>query len=313
MVDVAKARPDLRISLCGVRLGNPTILASGFLGVSPFTLERVAACGAGAVTMKSVGKTPWAGYPNPTVVANKDYMLNAVGLPTAGYRNIEHEWAGLRKLKVPFIASLYGTSPEEFVEVAADFAARKPPLIELDMSCPHAKKGGHMFATNLELARELVEKVKAVTGKVPVFAKLSPNCSNIGEIAAACVEAGADGVTAINTVSAMAIDIRAKAPVLHNKRGGLSGPALKPIAVKCVFDVFERVREKRVPIIATGGITSGEDAIEMLMAGGTGLGVGTATYLRGIDCFKKITDEMSEWMRENGYSKVSQLVGAAHE
>ena len=305
------ARIDLSLSLCGVKLANPTILASGFLGVSPFTLERVGRCGAGAVTMKSVGPRPWPGYPNPTVVANKEFMLNAVGLPTAGYKNIEPEWEGMRKLKIPFIASLYGTSLEEYAEVAADFAARKPPLIELDLSCPHAKKGGHQFATNLDLARKLVEKVKAVTGRrVPVFAKLSPNCPNIGEIAAACEAAGADGITAINTASAMAIDIEAKCPVLYNKRGGLSGPALKPIAVKCVYDVYEKVH---IPIIATGGISTGRDAVELLMAGGTGLGIGTAIYLRGIDCFEKICGEMEAWMKENGYTKVKQLTGAAHE
>ncbi len=302
--------PSLSTELCGVKLSNPTILASGFLGVSPLTMDRAGKCGVGAVTMKSVGPRPWPGYPNPTVVANGEYMLNAVGLPTAGFRNIEPEWEGLRKLRIPFIASLYGTSPEEFAEVAADFAARKPPLIELDMSCPHAKKGGHMFATNLELARELVEKVKAVTGKVPVFAKLSPNCPNIGEIAKACAEAGADGITAINTISAMRIDIDAKRPVLFNKRGGLSGPALKPIAVKCVYDVYEKVE---IPVIATGGITNGADAIEMLMAGGTGLGIGTAIYLRGIDCFRQICGEMQAWMQENGYTKASQLTGLAHE
>ncbi|MBI2597932.1 MAG: dihydroorotate dehydrogenase [Candidatus Diapherotrites archaeon] len=303
----------LKVDFCGIRLKNPTRLASGILGVTAQSLIRVARSGAGAVTMKSVGPKEREGHNNPTVIDLECGLLNAVGLPTPGYKNMEEEMEELKELKkldVPLIGSVYGTTVGEFVEVAQWLCDHRPSAIELDMSCPNAEWGGSVFAHSAEVAKELVEKVKNVSGKIPVIAKLSPNTHLINEVGIACEEAGADALCAINTLSAMSINIEAKRPVLHFKRGGLSGPALKPVAVRCIYDLFEHVS---IPIIGEGGCTSGRDAIEFLQAGATVVGVGSAVRYEGIELFGKICDEMKKWIKQNGYTNVKQLVGIAHE
>lgn len=302
----------LEVNFCGVKMRNPTRLASGVLGVTASSLIRVAKCGAGAVTMKSVGPSERDGYNNPAVVDIEGGLLNAVGLPSPGYKNMEEEMRELRELEkigVPLFGSVYGSNAGEFAQVAAWLALHKPAAIELDMSCPHTSHGT-MFAHSPEIAGELVSRVKAVSGKIPVIAKLSPNTHLINEVGIACEKAGADALCAVNTVSAMSINIEAKKPVLHFKKGGVSGPALKPIAVRCVFDLFKEVN---LPIIGEGGCSSGRDAIEFIEAGATIVGIGSAVRMHGPEVFSRVCLEMKEWMKENGFSSLKQLRGIAHE
>jgi dihydroorotate dehydrogenase (NAD+) catalytic subunit len=304
---------DLSTTLCGNKLSNPTVLASGFLGLDWASLDRVAKAGAGAVTTKSCNLEGRDGYNNPTVLANENFMLNAIGLANAGAENEVEELKILnKKTKATIIASVFENSPERFGEVAKKISEGKPHLIELDLSCPHLGGAGFEkykdFAADPEMIIAVIKEVKKKT-KIPIFAKLSPNVPNIIPLAKAAEEAGANGITAINTAGGMLISAEFKKPILHNKFGGLSGPAIKPIALKCVYQIYENVK---IPIIGTGGVTNGLDAIEMLMAGSTAIGIGTATYYRGIDVFKEICKEMEEWMKKNEYDSVKELIGAAH-
>ncbi|MEK6953554.1 MAG: dihydroorotate dehydrogenase [Candidatus Micrarchaeota archaeon] len=303
----------LETNLCGHKLSNPTVLASGFLGLDWASLDRVAKSGAGAVTTKSCNLEGREGYNNPTVLANEDFMLNAIGLANAGVENEIEELKILRKkTKAVIIGSVFENSPERFGEVVNRISKGSPHLIELDLSCPHLGGKGfekyHDFASDPVLIGETVRVAKKNT-KIPIFAKLSPNVPNIADLAVAAQKAGADGITAINTTGGMMISAEFKRPIIHNKFGGVSGPAIKPIALKCVYQCYGAVK---IPIIGTGGITNGLDAIEMMMAGATAVGVGTATYYRGIGAFKDICREMEIWMEKNGYNSVKELIGAAH-
>ena len=297
---------DISTSLCGVTLKNPIVLASGVLGTNAAILERVAASGAGAVTLKSIGPVERQGNNNPSVLAWEQGLINAVGLPSAGYR--DYNWEGYEKLSCPLIVSLYGSTVEEYVEVAQAVSS-KGKILEINISCPN-KHDGMSFCLNIVAAKEVVKMVKKAVD-VPVFVKLSPTVPNIGLLAAEVEEAGADGITAVNTLGpGMIIDIEARRPLLAYKTGGLSGPGIKPIAIKSVYDIYKVVK---VPIIGTGGITTGRDAIEMLMAGATAVGVGSAVYYHGMDVFKKIVDEMQEWMKLNQCKSIKELIGASHE
>lgn len=300
----------LETTAAGVKLKNPTILASGVLGINQAILARAAAAGAGAVTTKSIGPREREGHPNPTIVAWGHGLLNAVGLPSPGYENMGEELKALAKIKVPVIASIYGATVNEFRGVAAAVAKEKVAAIEVNISCPNTTLHGQIFGCNPESSYKVIEAVKEVAGKKPVIAKLTPNTHLIVEVGKACEEAGADALAAINSVQGMLINIEAKKPILHYKKGGISGPAIKPVAVRCVYDLYENVR---IPILGVGGVENGRDAIELIEAGATVVGIGSAVYSRGIDVFKKVCDEMQQWMKENGYKNLKQLKGAAHE
>jgi len=304
----------LSTTFCKMKMKNPTRLASGVLGVNAASLIRVAKEGAGAVTMKSVGPREREGHNNPTVIdLENGSMLNAVGLPTPGYRNMDEEMEELKVLKkmgVPLIGSVYGTVAAEFREVAEWMAKHKPDAIELDISCPNAEWEGNQFACDPALSTKIVSDVKDVAGKIPVIAKLTPQTHLVVEVGKACEGAGADALCMGNTMPAMSINIDARRPVLQNKKGGLSGAALKPINMKCVYELYEEVE---IPIIGEGGISNGRDAIEYLQAGATIVGIGTAVRWRGTTVFREVCSEMQKWMKENGYKKVSDIVGVAHE
>ncbi|MFH1588466.1 MAG: dihydroorotate dehydrogenase [Candidatus Diapherotrites archaeon] len=307
---------NLKTVFCGEEMQNPLILASGVVWDSIPKLIECAKNGAGAVTMKTIMPEPRGGNPPPQTARFEAGLLNAVGLPSKGYLNMEEEWNQLdelRKLKpkVPLIASIGATKDaQDFAKVAEFVAQKKPDLIELDISCPNVSKSGKLFATNESLSTLIIEDVKKVTGKIPVLAKLTPATCNLVEVAKACEEAGADGLTAINTMPAMVIDINKKKPVLSFKRGGMSGTALRPIAVRCIYDLYENVD---IPIIGLGGVMNGKDAIELMQAGATSIGVGTAVIQKGTKIFKTIEKEMIEWMEENGFKDVKELIGVAHE
>ncbi len=298
----------MTIKFLGKTLKNPLVLASGVLGNSFDILERVHEQGCGLVTMKSIGPEPRDGHKNPTVMDLGSGMINAVGLPTPGYLNMENEWQYLETRKFPIIASIYGGSVKEFQKVAKFVSSKKPDFIEINISCPNSEKHGMIFGVNPESSRDVVSAVKKVIN-VPLIAKLTPQALDIGEIARACEEAGADAICAINTLGpGMVIDIESQMPILAFKKGGLSGPMIKPVAVRCVYDIYKAVD---IPIIGLGGITTGADAIEMIMAGASLVGIGSAVNYRGIDVFAKVTKEMDTWLLEHNLH-MEDIKGAAH-
>jgi len=299
----------MAVQFLGKTLNNPMVLASGVLGNSRDILERVHESGCGLVTMKSIGPAPRDGHKNPTVIDLGSGMINAVGLPTPGYLNMDNEWESLKKRKFPIIASIYGGSVEEFQKVARFVSSKKPDFIEINISCPNSEKHGMIFGVNPESSRGVVLAVKKVIN-VPLIAKLTPQALDIGEIAKACEDAGADAICAINTLGpGMIIDIESHMPILAFQKGGLSGPMIKPVAVRCVFDIYKAVK---IPIIGLGGITTGEDAIEMIMAGASLVGIGSAVKYRGIDVFAKVAKEMNSWLSGHNLS-MEDIKGAAHK
>jgi len=300
---------SLTVSLAGLRLANPTMLASGILGYSVETFESVARGGAGAIVTKSVGLKPREGYANPTVVQVSSGLVNAMGLPNPGIQEFVQE---IRKAKatlhVPLIVSVYGFSPDEYARVAGGAVAAGADAIELNVSCPHVKETGSEIGQSSQVLIQVVRKVKDTINK-PVFVKLSPNVTSIEEIAEAAANAGADALTIMNTVKALAIDSETMMPVLANKTGGLSGPAVKPIALRHVFSVYERVE---VPIIGCGGISNWQDAVEFLLAGASAVQIGTAISAIGPAVFQKVARGISKYLKRKGLRSVSEIVGLSH-
>ncbi len=264
----------LSIGFAGLELANPTILASGILGYSSDSLSRIIKGGAGAVVTKSVGAEPRVGYSNPTVVQAESGLINAMGLPNPGI-DIYAEEIKFSKtvLRVPLIISVFGYSAEEYAAVAKKAADAGADAVELNVSCPHVKQTGAEIGQSPKFLSEVVQQVKAAVNK-PLIVKLSPNVADIAVLARAAVEAGADALTAVNTLKAMAIDSETMQPILSNVRGGLSGAAIKPVALRCVFDIHEALPD--VPIIGCGGISEWRDAVEFLLAGASAVQIGTA-------------------------------------
>jgi dihydroorotate dehydrogenase (NAD+) catalytic subunit len=273
-------------------------------------MAQVIKNGCGGITIKTLFKDPRPGHPNPTMFGTEHYFINAVGLSGAGVKEGIEEMKKFKSLSdAPLIGSISAGTTEEFAEVAELISEAPIDLLEVNVSCPNVgQEFGSPFAYSTEAVEMITKKVKAKT-KVPVSIKLAPGVWNIGDIAKAAESAGADAITAGNTIGGMAIDVRAKYPILHNKVGGVSGPALFPVALKFVYDVYKAVK---IPIIGTGGITEGVDALAMVMAGATLLGVGSAVYYRGEDVFKKITDEMENIMKEEGIVSLGDIRGVAH-
>jgi len=299
----------LNVDLAGLRLANPTILASGILGYSAATLESIVESGAGAVVTKSVGLKSRSGYANPTIVQTSCGLINAMGLPNPGIDEFAKEIREAKAvLSVPLIVSVYGFSAEEYAKVSKKAVDSGADAIELNVSCPHAKETGSEIGQNPKILAEVVGKVKAAMNR-PVFAKLSPNVTSIVEIAEVAIKAGADGITAINTVKAMAIDTETIMPILSNKTGGLSGPAIKPVAVRCVYEIYEQVK---VPIVGCGGITNWRDAVEFLLAGASAVQIGTAVALKGPNVFKAVARGISAYLKKNNFRSVNEIVGLSH-
>jgi len=293
----------------GKTLNNPTVLASGVLGNSRDILERVHEQGCGLVTMKSIGPEPRDGHNNPTVIDLGHGMINAVGLPTPGYLNMENEWNELENRNFPLIASIYGGSVDEYRMVAEFVSSRKPDFIEINISCPNSEKHGMIFGVSSKSSHDVVSAVKKVID-VPLIVKLTPQAVDIGGIAKACEDAGADAICAINTLGpGMVIDIESRMPVLAFKKGGLSGPMIKPVAIRCVFDIYNAVK---IPIIGLGGITTGEDAIEMIMAGASLVGIGSAVRYKGINVFQEVSNTVESWLGDHNCTH-EDIIGAAHE
>ncbi len=298
----------LEVELCNVKMKNPTMLAAGIMGSTASSLNWAARSGAGAVVTKSFSLEPNVGYPNPTTIEVTGGILNAIGLSNPGVDEFSKELEKLDK-SVPTIASIVGASPEEFSQVAAK-VENLVDLIELNVSCPHAKEGfGASIGQDPVLTAKIVKSVKK-TVKCPVIVKLTPNVTDIVEIAISSEKAGCDALTLINSVGpGMRIDIDTANPILHNKFGGLSGPAIKPIALRCVFDVYEAVD---VPIIGVGGITDYQDAVEFIFAGARCVQIGTAIMYSGLEVFTDICNGLKKFMMKRGYESIDEMVGKAH-
>ncbi|MSR68051.1 dihydroorotate dehydrogenase [Candidatus Peribacteria bacterium] len=301
-------------TLLGIEFENPTVLASGIWGITAASWRRAAKCGVGAVTTKSLWLHEHKGHRNPTIISTEHWTLNAVGVPDAGVEKAREEIGNYNKDKpVPLIANIIAESVENYVKTAESILQLKPDLLEVNISCPNIEdEFGRPFACSVGDASAVTKAVKAVSGKTPVFIKLSPNVDSIAAIALACAKAGADGFTVINTAGpGMAIDLKTRMPILANKVGGISGPAIKPLAVRCIADVY-KATDGKLPIIGTGGVMTGEDAIEFLLAGASLIGIGTALADRGETVFRLVCDEMTAWCKEQGVKNLNELTGGMH-
>lgn len=284
------------------------MLASGILGYSTESLNRIAKGGAGAVVTKSVGITPRVGYPNPTLVQAESGLINAMGLPNPGIDVFAEEIKFAKTiLRVPVIVSVFGYSAEEYAAAAKKATEAGADAVELNVSCPHVKQTGAEIGQNPKILQEVVEQVKAAINK-PLIVKLSPNVADITQFAQAAVEAGADALTAVNTLKAIAIDTETMLPILSNVKGGLSGAAIKPVALRCVYDIHEQFD---IPIIGCGGITNWRDAVEFMLAGACAVQIGSAVAA-DIEVFQAVAKGVEVYLRKKHYGSVKEIVGLAH-
>jgi dihydroorotate dehydrogenase (NAD+) catalytic subunit len=296
--------------LCGIRLENPTILASGILGVTKSSLANCAKNGAGAVTLKSISREPRKGHNNPIIITFEAGMMNAVGYSNPGLEEARKEFIGLKDVQAPVIASIVGTKAEDFAFMAKEFLTDEFSAVEVPLSCPHTPGFGTLAGQGTPEATYDITKAVVSNTKLPVFVKISPNTQSLGDVAKAAERAGAAAITCGNTLGpGMVIDIRTRQPILDFRVGGVSGPALRPIAVRCVYDVYKAVK---IPIIGVGGVQTGRDAIEMMMAGASAVGIGTGVYYRGPEVFSLVCKEMEEFMTEERIKSLKEIIGAAH-
>lgn len=299
----------LNICIAGLDFKNPTILASGIMGYSIGSFQRIVEGGAGAIITKSIGLKPRTGYPNPTIFQTNNGLINAMGLPNPGIDNYAPNISYAKTaLNVPLIVSIYGFSIEEYVIVAQKATEAGADAIELNVSCPHVKKTGSEIGQNPEILAQIVKEVKATIQK-PVIVKLSPNVTDILAVGKAAVEAGVDALTATNTVRAMAINVETAQPVLSNTFGGLSGPAVKPIVLRCVYELYEKLQ---IPIIGCGGITDWRDAVEFFFAGASAIQIGTAVAFRNPNVFSAINYGINEYLKKKRIRSVKDIVGLCH-
>lgn len=301
----------LSTSLGILQLKNPVMLAAGILGISGPVLKRVAKAGAGAVVTKSIGPEPREGYINPSVISLNEFScLNAVGLSNPGYLEFSKEISVAKQGGVPVIVSIFGAEIEEFCKIAKEMEKNGADALELNLSCPHGGKYGASIGQDSKLTGEIVNAVKS-TVLIPIFVKLTPNVTDLIPIAKSAEDNGADAITAINTVRAMSIDIETAMPILSNKYGGLSGPAIKPIAIKHIYDLYKEVE---IPLIGVGGIVSWKDAVEFFLAGATALQIGTGLlYLESyMDIFNKITEGILNFLKRKGNIHLEEIIGLSH-
>jgi dihydroorotate dehydrogenase (NAD+) catalytic subunit len=300
---------DISSTLPGLKMKNPTMLAAGILGETGASLVSIGKSDAGALVTKSIGLEPKEGHPNPTFVETEHGILNAMGLPNPGIDEYGKEFEEAKSVGIPIMGSIFGGDAKEFSLLAQKMEEYGAEAVELNLSCPHAKGYGSELGHDKKLVGEITGAVKdEVT--IPVYVKLSPNASNIAEIAQAVKEAGGDGIVAINTVKGMAIKPELGMPVLANGVGGLSGPAIKPIGLRCVYEIK---REVDLPIIGVGGIQNGRDVVEYIMAGASAVQIGSGIYYKGKAIFSEITKELKDFMESNNYNTISEMVGIAQE
>jgi dihydroorotate dehydrogenase (NAD+) catalytic subunit len=299
---------SLAMDLAGLKLRSPILNASGVLGISAPLLKRVFNSGAGAVVTKSLGPQVRMGHINPTVVAFEGGFLNAMGLPNPSVEGFLKELRELKDGKVPVVASFFASTLKDFEKSSILLCEAGVDALELNLSCPNVEGESGMCASDAVTTERITAVVKEVSS-VPVFVKLSPNVTDVVEIAKAVERGGGDGITAVNTLKAMAIDIDFKRPVLSNITGGLSGSALKPVALRCVWEIAEAVD---LPIIGCGGISTWVDAVEYMLAGASAVEVGTAVMNHGFEIYNTINMGIAIYLEENGFKSVKEIIGLAH-
>lgn len=299
----------LSMQLPGLDLKNPIMPASGCFGFGKEFSNLYDLSKLGAIMIKATTVETRLGNPTPRVAETAAGMLNAIGLQNPGLEQVmKNELPYLERFDVPIIANVAGTTTEDYVEVAKVISsAPNVKALELNISCPNVKHGGITFGTDPVIARELVEAVKRVS-EVPVYVKLSPNVTDIVEIAKAVEAGGADGITMINTLVGMRLDERTGKPVIANGTGGLSGPAVKPVAIRMVYEVYKAVN---IPIIGMGGVTNAQDVIDFMSAGATAVAVGTANFVDPFVC-PKIIEELPAKLEELGVKRIKEIVGRSH-
>ena len=300
---------DISTSISGLRLKNPTVLAAGIFGETGDSLLKIAEGGAGALVTKSIGIEPREGHPNPTFVETENGILNAMGLPNPGIENYGREIEKALSSGTPVIGSIFGKNKEEFEMLAVKMEEYGVHAVELNLSCPHAKGYGAELGHDREKVDEITKSVKNAV-KIPVFVKLSPNVPNISEIAEAVEKAEGDAIVAINTLRAMVIDSEIAKPVLANAIGGYSGPGIKPIGLSCVYEIKASTD---LPIIGVGGILTGKDAIEYIMAGACAVQIGSGVFYKGEGIFADVCQEITDFMEKNSYKSIEEMVGIARK
>ncbi|MGQ9542473.1 MAG: dihydroorotate dehydrogenase [Candidatus Bathyarchaeia archaeon] len=299
---------DLSTSVAGLRLRNPLILASGILGISGGLLRTIAEGGAGAVVTKSFGVRVREGYPGPVIVEVPCGFLNSMGLPNPGMDEMRYVIVEAKRGGIPVVASIFGFDECEYGEAASAASEAGADALELNVSCPHVSEVGVEIGRNPDLVSRVTSRAKSRFNG-PLIVKLSPNVTDIVEVAEAAVRGGADALTATNTLRAMAIDVEAQRPILGGKFGGLSGPALKHVSLRFVYELYERVE---LPIIGCGGVTCWMDVVEYLLAGASAVQVGSALASRGLSIFGELAEGLCRYMSSHGFKSVRELIGRAH-
>lgn len=299
----------LRTNVCGVEFRNPLMLAAGVMGSNASSMNWILKSGAAGVVSKSFSLEPNPGYANPTTVGVECGIINAIGLSNPGAENFKEELKRIDRKGNVSIASIYGATPEEFSKLVLEIEYYVD-MIELNISCPHAMEGyGASIGQDANLTHKIVSAAKDSANK-PVIAKLTPNVTDIVEIAVAAQDAGADALTLINSLGpGMKINIDVARPVLSNKFGGMSGKAIKPIALRNVYTVYDNVD---IPIIGVGGISNFEDVVEFLFAGARAVQIGTSIMDEGVEVFGKINKDLEEFMNKKGYESIDEMIGLAH-
>jgi dihydroorotate dehydrogenase (NAD+) catalytic subunit len=296
----------LATTFLGQRLTTPLVLPAGVAGMTASSLNRAVLSGAGMVTTKSYTIEPRTGHPGPVVAEFDGGLMNCMGLCNPGITDGILEVAAFRQVcTAPLVLSLFGATENEFTRLASEAQASRADFIELNLSCPNvSEEFGFPISSSPEAVHAMVAAATRES-EIPIIAKLSPNTNQIATVARAAVDAGARAISLINTLGpGMAIDINSGRPVLSNVTGGISGPAVKPVAVRCIFDVRGAVE---VPIIGMGGVTTGGDAIELMMAGASLIGIGTAVYRRGLSVFKAVGDEITAFLERTGRDSVTEI------
>ena len=300
-------RPDMTVELAGIKMRNPVMTASGTFGYGAEFADYLDLESIGAMITKGLSLRPKAGNPTPRIVETPGGMLNAIGLQNVGVDAfITQKLPYLSRVATPVIVNLYGNTLEEYGEVAARLDGLPGVAgIEVNISCPNVKQGGIVFGTDPLAAQEVVRLVRRCTSK-PMIVKLSPNVTDVVLMARACADAGADALSLINTLTGMAIDLDRRRPVLANVTGGLSGPAIKPVALRMVWQVAKCVE---IPVIGIGGIMTARDALEFILAGASAVQVGTASFLDP-SAAQKIAQDMEQYLVDNKIDSLASMIGA---
>ena len=288
---------------------NPTMLASGIMGETGGSLLAMAKGGAGALVTKSIGSVPRQGHNNPTLVELEYGYMNAMGLPNPGIEAFSDEMYEASKAGIPIVGSVFGSSAEEFASLAKRMQEYGAEAVELNLSCPHAKGYGMEMGVDPDVVANIIKEVKQAV-VIPVFAKLTPNTHKLIDVARAAEDAGVDAIVAINTLKAMKIDVDARQPVLSNRYGGLSGPGVRGVGVRCVYELYEALK---VPVIGVGGIEDWRSALEYMMAGAVAVQIGSGVGRTGPQVFGDICAGISSYMAQNNLRDITQLVGVAHD